>query len=265
VTRQLACLNGSIMPADEARIPVTDEGLLRGDGVFEVIRVYRGRPFALADHYQRMTESAANLRLPIEIDDIKAEVTALLEAAGEGYDGLLRVLVTRAGNRIAITEPLPDLPDSLALSTVTYAPPRILDGVKSLSYAGNMLATRLAREEGSDEALLVTPHGRVLELPTGSFFFVIGGKLATPPLSDHILASITRARILANTDAEERPCTLDDLAGIEEAFVASTVREVLPVRSINGRTLPALPGPHTTRALEAVTAAVKAELAATSI
>ena len=115
------------------------------------------------------------------------------------------------------------------VATVTYAPDRILDGLKTLSYAGNMLAGRLAKEQGFDEALLVTPHGRVLEGPTWSFFWVAGGALLTPPLEDRILASITRARVIEECEAAEEPCTLDDLRGAEEAFIASTVREVMPI------------------------------------
>ena len=82
---------------------------------------------------------------------------------------------------------------------------RVLDGVKSLSYAVNMLATRLARERGFDEALLVTPHGRVLELPTASFFWVADGEVRTPPLSEHILDSITRGLVIEVADARKQP------------------------------------------------------------
>ena len=118
---------------------------------------------------------------------------------------------------------------------MTYAPTRILDGVKSLSYGANMLAGRLARERGFDEALLVTPHGRVLEAPTSSIFWIKDGKLLTPPLDEHILASITRAIVIDATDAVERACTLDELLEADEAFLASTTREVQPVSAIDDR------------------------------
>src|SRR5262245_4466147 len=117
------------MPAAEARIPVTDAGLLRGDGVFEVIRVYSGHPFAVEDHYRRMQGSADNLLLPIDIDAVRSDVGAALTAAGGAFDGLVRTLVTRGGHRIVLLEPMPEFPDTVALSTVTYAPSRILDGV----------------------------------------------------------------------------------------------------------------------------------------
>jgi branched-chain amino acid aminotransferase len=96
-----------------------------------------------------------------------------------------------------------------------------------------MLASRLARERGFDEALLVTPHGRVLEAPTSSIFWVNGGAVFTPPLDDHILASITRAAVIELGKATERPCTLDDLRAADEAFVASTTREVQPVAAVD--------------------------------
>ena len=115
-----------------------------------------------------------------------------MQKAGE-VDALLRLVLTRGGRRLAFVEPLPELPESVALGTVTYAPTRVLDGIKSLSYGANMLATRLAQERGCDDALLVTPHGRVLEAPTSSFFWVGGGRLLTAPLDDHVLDSIIAA------------------------------------------------------------------------
>ena len=239
----LAWLDGAVMPAEQARIPATDDGLLRGDGIFEVIRCYEGRPFALRDHFERMAVSARNLRLEVDLDVVRSGVDDLL-AAQPGHDGVVRVLVTRGGHRLALLEPLPMTPPVVRLGTVTYAPTRILDGVKSLSYAGNMLAGRLARERGFDEALLVTPHGRVLEAPTSSFFWVRDGELLTPPLEDHILASITRARVIEITGARELPCALDDLVEAEEAFLSSTVREVQPVGGIDEREL-ATVGPRT--------------------
>ena len=105
-------------------------------------------------------------------------------------------MLTRGGRRLLLTEPLPATPERIRLASITYSPTRILDGVKSLSYAPNMLASRLARERGFDEALLVTPHGRVLEAPTSSIFWIKDGNVLTPPLDDHILASITRAVVI---------------------------------------------------------------------
>jgi branched-chain amino acid aminotransferase len=148
------------------------------------------------------------------------------------------------------------------MALVTYAPTHILDGIKSLSYAANMLAGRLARERGFDEALLVTPHGRVLEAPTASFFWVREGVLRTPPLDDHILASITRARVMQAMDVREEPCTLDDLRAGDEAFLASTVREVHPVAAVEDIEL-AVEGPVTQEAARRTRALIERELGAT--
>lgn len=256
----LASLDGTVLPAAEAVIPVTDEGLLRGDGVFEVLRLYAGRPFGLDAHLERMSRSAANLRLPFDPEALRADVAALLARAGDA-DALLRLVVTRGGRRLALVEDLPAPPPTVRLASVTYAPPRILDGVKSLSYAGNMLATRLAREQGADEALLVTPHGRVLEAPTSTFFWVRDGVLRTPPLDEHILDSITRRLVVEEMEVEQASATLDDMAGAQEAFLASTVREVQPVSAIDERELP-VDGPVTALAAERVRARIEAALAA---
>ena len=143
---------------------------------------------------------------------MRADSHRLLAEAGTGEDAqLLRIMLTRGGRRILLTERMPPMPDEARLMSVTYAPTRILDGAKTLSYAANMLAGRLAREAGYEEALLVTPHGRVLEAPTSSIFYVFGGELFTPPLDEHILASITRALVLDVTAASERGVTLEEL------------------------------------------------------
>jgi len=220
-----------VCSSDLAHIPGTDEGLLRGDGVFEVVRIYGGRPYALGEHLARMRNSADNLRLELDADAFERDARALLDAAQPG-DCYLRLVATRGGRRIALLEPPHDYPPALALGYVEYVPPRVLDGIKSLSYAGNMLASRLARERGYDEALLVTPHGRVLEGPTSTFLAVIGGRLITPPLDEHILDSITRRRVLEAVDVYEVPITVDELRRASGAALASTTREVQPVHHI---------------------------------
>src|SRR4051794_252028 len=239
----LGSIDGAIAPVEELTIPVTDEGLVRGDGVFEVVRLYGGVPFALEEHYARLQGSAERSRLEVDLAALRSEIDDLLEAAGPA-DAALRIMCTRGGRRIALIEDVVVFPDTIALEPITYTPTRVLDGVKTLSYGANMLCTRLAREAGAYEALLVTPHGRVLEAPTSSFFYVRDGRLCTPPLSEHILASITRRWILDLFDVEERETTLADLDQITEAFLASTFKEALPVHAIAGVTLEA-PGPVT--------------------
>lgn len=258
----LASVDGAIMLASAATIPATDEGLLRGDGAFEVIRVYDGRPFAYEDHMRRLETSALNLRLAVDLEAIRADADRLLAHAGVGPDHeLLRIVVTRGGRRVLLTERLPRYPEHFRLASVTYSPTRVLDQVKSLSYAANMLASRLARERGYDEALLVTPHGRVLEGPTSSIFWVKGETLLTPPLQEHILASISRRIVIEQVGAVERPCTLEEMLGADEAFLASTVREVHPISAIDERTFEA-PGPVTSATAETVASWIQAELTA---
>lgn len=256
----LGSLNGDIAPVAEITIPVTDEGLVRGDGVFEVIRLYGGVPFALEDHYARMRRSAATALLDVDFDALRAEVSALLAESGAA-DAALRLMCTRGGRRIALIEQVTQFPATVALATITCAPTRVLDGIKSLSYCANMLCTRLAQERGADDALMVTPHGRVLESPTSSFFYVAGGRLCTPPLEDHILASITRRWIISLFDVDERSLALDDLGGVEEAFLASTFKEALPVHAIDDLRLDA-PGPVTREVGERLGARIAAEVAA---
>ena len=257
----LASVDGTITPVQEATIPVADDGLLRGDGGFEVLRVYGGRPYAVEDHFARLGRTCAGLRLESDLDALRAEALQLVEQAAEP-ESLLRLVVTRGGRRIAIVEPLPPRPAAARVITVTYAPSRVLNGLKTLSYAGNMLAGRLAREQGADEALLVTPHGRVLEGPTWTFFWVRDGRLHTPPLEDGILASITRARLLEECDVTEAPCTLDDVRAAREAFIASTVREVMPIAAVDAIELPEAPGAVSRAAHAAFKQRVARELAA---
>src|SRR3954452_22887951 len=106
---ELACLHGRIAPAEETYVPATDEGLLRGDGVFEVMRVYEGAPFALDAHLARIENSAANLRLELTPTDLlRDEALGLIAERGGPFDGCLRVVVTRGGRRLLLTEPLPE-------------------------------------------------------------------------------------------------------------------------------------------------------------
>jgi branched-chain amino acid aminotransferase len=261
MTAELGSIDGRIAPSSELTIPATDEGLLRGDGVFEVIRVYDGTAFALADHLDRLERSAANLRLPdVFRRELEVEIPELLAArGGSEFDGVLRIVVTRGGRRVLLTEQAAAKPPGVRLGIVIYAPTRVLDNIKSLSYGANMLTTRLAQERGFDEALLVTPHGRVLEAPTSTLFWVDrDGALCTPPLDEHILPSITRDRLVRLLDVDERSCPTEDLLAASEAFLASTVREVQSIGAIEDTEYEE--GPRTREAAAAFRAHVEGEL-----
>jgi branched-chain amino acid aminotransferase len=257
---ELTSIDGRITGTSEARVPAADDGLLRGDGVFEVIRLYAGRPFALGEHLDRLERSAAAIELPVERQALEAEISALLDEFGDD-EAQLRLVITRGGRRIASTENLPALGDTVSLASVTYSPTVILTGVKSLSYAANMQATRLAKGEGADEAVLVRPDGVVLEPPTSTVFWVsAGGALRTPSLEAGILASITRARLLDELEAEEGEFPIEDLRGAQEAFLASTVREVQPVSAVDGSELPSCPGDRAAEAREAFASVLAREM-----
>lgn len=259
---ELTSVDGRIMPTAEASVPASDDGLLRGDGVFEVIRLYAGRPFALSEHLDRLERSAAAIELPVEREPLEAEISALLADFGE-HEGQLRLVITRGGRRLAATENLPPMGDTVSLASITYSPTIILTGVKSLSYAANMQATRLAKAQGADEAVLVRPDGIVLEPPTSTVFWVSAdGALRTPSIDAGILASITRNRILDELaiEVEEGDFLIDDLRGAQEAFLASTIREVQPVSAIDGAELPSCPGERTVDAREAFTAVLAREM-----
>jgi branched-chain amino acid aminotransferase len=257
----LASLDGTVLPLEQARISVTDDGLVRGDGCFEVIRLYGGRPFALDDHLRRLVRSASGLRLELDVAAVRQDVDGLLAAAPpEALEESIRIMLTRGGRRIVILEDLAAYETTLDLACVTFAPTLILDNIKSLSYGGNMLASRLARERGADEALLVTPDGRALEAPTSSLFWVRGDELITPPLDEHILDSITRRRLVAALEVREERTPRETLLSADEAFLASTTREVQAIRSIDGQALGAAPGPRTQAAGEAFRAIVEDEL-----
>jgi branched-chain amino acid aminotransferase len=260
VITELASVDGAISPTVEATIPLPDDGLYRGDGVFEVIRLYEGHPFAMTEHLDRLERSASTIELPVERDAVEQELDALLEAFGPG-DAQIRIVITRGGRRILLIENLPDRGASARLATVTYAPSVILTGVKSLSYAANMQATRIAKARGADEALLVRPDGIVLEAPTSTIFWVSPeGGLRTPSIGAGILESITRAHIVRALHVEEGEFGIDDLLGTHEAFLASTVREVQPVAAIDGETLET-PGPRTREAADAFQRSLKETLA----
>jgi branched-chain amino acid aminotransferase len=257
---ELAGVDGKITPTAEATIGLKDDGLYRGDGAFEVIRLYEGKPFALVDHLDRLERSTAAIELSFDRGALESEIEALLNQAGP-VEGQLRLIVTRGGRRIAATEPIPPHPETVSLQTVTYCPTVILNGVKSLSYAANMQATRIAKGKGADEAVLIRPDGTVLEPPTSSVFWVSAvGTLRTPALSDGVLESITRDRMIKALQVEEGSWHVDDLRGASEAFLASTTREIQAVAAVDGRAFDAAPGPRTREAQDAFAETLGREL-----
>jgi branched-chain amino acid aminotransferase len=257
---ELASVDGKITPTAEATIGLKDDGLYRGDGVFELIRLYGGKPFALVDHLDRLQRSAAVIELSFDRGALELEIEALLGEAG-AIEGQMRLIVTRGGRRIAATEPIPAHLETIKVQTVTYCPTVILNGVKSLSYGANMQSTRIAKGKGADEAVLIRPDGTVLEPPTSAVFWVSAeGTLRTPALSDGVLESITRDRMVKALQVEEGSWHVDDLRGASEAFLASTTREIQAVAAVDGRTFDDAPGPRTREAQDAFAETLGREL-----
>jgi branched-chain amino acid aminotransferase len=251
-------LDGELMRAGEAMIPAGDDGLIRGDGAFDAFPVIDGRPFARAAHLDRLERSCAALDLPCPREQIEADIDLLLTRTGDGYMAI-RVLLTRGGHRICRLEPRGDVSEltkPVRLRPVTYNPSVLLNGVKSLSYGANMLASRRAVAAGYDEALLVRSDGVVLEGPTCSIFWVRDDHLQTPALETGILASITRRVILESLPVEEGSFSLEHVLGAEEAFLVSTARLGQPIAAIGEVILREAPGPQTLKAQEAITRAM---------
>jgi 4-amino-4-deoxychorismate lyase len=233
-----------------------DLALVRGEAVFETVRVYRGRPFRLGAHLERLAASAAalDLALPDGLDELARRAVA---AAGE-RDAVLRLVCTRGQEEapgpaaFAICTELP--PDweqerrrglRLVLLTMACDPlvraasPWLLPGVKSTSYAVNMAAQRAARARGADDAVFVGLGGELLEAPTASLWWRSGNTLSTPSLQLGILAGITRAALFElapglGLRVLEGVFTAEDLLAADEAFLSSSTREVMPVVEVDG-------------------------------
>lgn len=255
-----AILDGAPMRAGDAMIPATDDGFIRGDGAFDAFLVRDGRAWARAAHLDRLARSCEALGLPYPRPEVEADIDRLLEAAPAG-DVVVRVILTRGGRRLLRLEPPGDEEAQtrpVRLLPVVYDPSVLLNGVKTLSYAANMLASRRAQAAGYDEALLVRSDGTVLEGPTCSIFWAIDGRLRTPALGTGILASITRRAIMESLTVEEGTFPFDQLVGADEAFLASTGRLAQPIAAIGETVLPAAPGELTRRAQEVLGQAIAA-------
>lgn len=238
----VAMINGRRMPLADAALPVTDEGVARGDGAFETIGVWGGRAFRLGDHLDRLAGSLRAVGLPApDRELLAAEAQQLLE--GTSDDGALRVYVTASQTRLLTLSPPPQRPDLESLGSRTapwirpvgsYGPA----GAKTMSYLPNMAAIRSAQAEGFDDALLLALEGWILEGPTFAVIWVSGGALYTPPLDLGIIDSISRRTVLEIADEagievilEPRPLT--DLLAASEVLAVSSVRDLMAVRRVD--------------------------------
>ncbi len=245
--RALAWADGEVVPAAQATVPLTDDGVLRGDAVFESMLVRGGRTHAREQHLARLRRSAAALELALDEDQVRRAIAEVLTAWG-AHDGAVRVFVTRGGTIRALTATV-DWPESIALGVVETPWRTAISGVKTLSYAANQWAVRRARHAGADDALIVS-DGVVHELPTGSIVLVHDGRCSSPdPAALPILDSVS-VRVLAEvTEVTRTRPTLEELRTADEALALSATRPCLPVHAVHldgdeRLTFPA-PGPVT--------------------
>jgi branched-subunit amino acid aminotransferase/4-amino-4-deoxychorismate lyase len=226
-----------------------DEALLRGRSVFETARVYGGRPFLLDRHLARFAISAARLRLPPPDAGECEQLAELVIGACAEKDLALRLYWT-GRTLVATVAPIdPELEalraGGLRLMTVPWAT-GTLASAKSMSYAENMAAQDSAVAAGADDALLVADDGTVLEAPTANVWWREGERLVTPSLDLPILAGVTRGLLLEIAEREkiEGVFPLARLLDADEVFVSASIREVMPVASVDGTTFRLAPAAH---------------------
>jgi branched-chain amino acid aminotransferase len=262
-------VNGRLVDPADALVSAYDHGLTVGDGVFETTKVVGGRAFALTRHLGRLTRSARGLGLPEpDLGLVRRAVDDVLAANPMAGPGRLRITYTggvsplgsergTAGPTLVVAlAPLRPWPASAVVVTAPWVRNEraATAGLKTTSYADNVIALAYARERGADEALLANTLGNVCE-GTGSNVFVgLDGRLVTPPLAAGCLAGVTRGLVLEWCDVTEVDIPLAALTTAAEMFLTSATRDVLPVRRLDVRDLPAGPGPLTTAAREAFAA-----------
>lgn len=275
----LVLIDGVEHTPEAARVSVFDRGFLYGDSVFETIRTYAGRPFALREHLDRLEQSAARvfIDLPVSRSRLEGEITEALQAAANP-ESYLRVIVTRGSGplgldtgfeahplRVIIVAPLTPPAQELydrGIAVVTYRTQRVAEatdaaGTKVGNYLVAVLAMRKARAEGAAEALIVDHAGNVVEGASSNVFAVCAGTLVTPPESAGILPGITRAKLLEvaaelGVRVELRALPAQDLGRADEVFISSSIRELLPVVRVDSQLIGGgRPGPLSAQLLRA--------------
>jgi branched-subunit amino acid aminotransferase/4-amino-4-deoxychorismate lyase len=247
----LAVSGRGVVDPDEPAVFADDEGFLRGRAAFETTRVYGGKPFRLDEHLDRFANSAARLNLPSLDRALVHELTEQALAAAGEPECFVRLYLTpgrESGDEpasLVLVQSLPTLLDEtrahgIRVISLELGGSSLLDGVKSTSYALNMVAVDEAKRRGDDDAVFVSPQGAVLEGPTMNVWWRRGNVLSTPALELGILQGVTRGVVIGlavdlGYEIEVGVFPLADLAGAEEAFTSSAVRELMPVVALDGQ------------------------------
>ena len=253
---------------DEPALRGYDHGLTVGDGVFETCKVERGHAFALSRHLRRLARSAAGLGLPEpDADYLREGVQAVLGQADLAF-GRLRITMTAgpgplgsdrgsaAPTYVVLAAPMarPAPSTAVVLAPWTRNENSAVAGLKTTSYAENVVALAYARERGASESLLANTRGELCEGTGSNVLLALEGELVTPPLSSGALAGITRELLLEwaqdrGVGISERPVPLGQLGQATEVALLSSTRDVQPVHRLDAAGLPA-PGPLTLAAVE---------------
>ena len=253
-------IDGQVVEEREARIPVTDHGLLYGDGVFEGLRVYARRVFRLGDHMRRFEAGARAIGLALPGGIAFAHKVVLETARAYGQDeAYMRLVVTRGSGELGVDPtrcseprlfciadkirlyPPEKLERGISLVTASLRRPALdaLDPrIKSLNYLNSVLAKREARLRDADEALILNARGEVAEASVANVFVVRGGTLLTPPPNDGALEGVTRRSVLelaAELGIPSREQTLSrfDLFSADEVFLSGTGARIVAVASFD--------------------------------
>ena len=259
-------VDGAVVDADQARVSVFDHGLTVGDGVFETAKVVDGVPFALTRHLDRLASSARGLGLTSPEDDaLRDAVAAALAANADAVAaGPQRLRITLTGGSSPLGSDRgqagPTLVVALAPLTAWAPTAKVVvvpwtrneraatAGLKTTSYADNVVALAHAKAHGGTEALLANTAGMLCEGTGSNVFLVLAGELVTPPLSSGCLAGVTRALVLEWTGAVERDVPLGALLEADEVFLTSSTRDVQAGHAVGDDAYRDAPGPLTRQA-----------------
>ncbi len=278
--KALANLNGLLMPLEEARVPVLDRGFLFGDAVYEVLRVYAGRPWLVDEHFRRLATSLDAIRITgIDLHRLRERMHATI-TAGPFREAIVYIQITRGVAPRSHRFPIQAEPSELLYvdefhdpyenarrdgARAVLQPDRRWDrcDIKSTNLLANVLAMQAASEAGCTEALLYLPDGTITEGTHTSAFGVCDGKLLTAPQSHDILPGITRRLVLrlaqrAGIQITEGRLQRDRLEDVSEVFLTGTTSEILPIIQLDGRAVGGgKPGPVTQRLQQVYREAVR--------